>query len=118
MGPGSAREIEDEVDLVSAGGAPVFVGEGVDLAEVGLRGEVEQHVDPTELAYREVDQACALSRIGDATRVKRDHLATGGMNHLDGLLRRLGDHVASDDQRALARERQCGGASHAPAGTS
>jgi hypothetical protein len=115
VGPRRTGEIEDEVDLVPAGAIPLLVGEAFDRAEVGPRREVEEHVDPAELAQGKIDEACALGGIADPARVERHHLATRGVNHLDGLCRRLGDQVAADDRRTLAGERQGGGASHAPA---
>ena len=60
--PGGAGEVEDEVDLVLPRGSPVLVGEVLEPVEVRPGGEVEQHVDPAELAHRQLDELRALGR--------------------------------------------------------
>jgi hypothetical protein len=89
----------------------------VEPVEVGRGSEVEQHVDPAELTHRQLDKRPALGGVGETARLHGDHLAARGVNHLYGRCRRLGDHVAADDRRALAGERQGSGASHTPAGS-
>ena len=62
------------------------------------------------------DQSRAFGRIAKHTRLKRHHLAAGRLDQLECFFRGLDRHVAADDQRTLAGERQRGRASHAPAG--
>jgi hypothetical protein len=78
-------------------------------------GEVEQHVDPAELAYGALDESRAFGRVAEDARLERDHLGAGRLDHLECFFRGLDRHVAADDQRTFAGERQGGRASHAPA---
>ena len=52
---------KDQVDLALAGGVPLLVGEAFERVQVGPGGEVVQHVDPAELAHRQVDEPRALA---------------------------------------------------------
>ena len=116
MRPGGTRRAEDQIDLVAAGGAPLFVGDALDPAEVRPAREVEQHVDSAERAHRQLDKPRAVGRDADEARLERHHLAAGRLDQLDRLFCGLDRHVAADDQRTLAGERQRGRASHASSG--
>ena len=56
MWPRSPGEIEDQVNLVAAGGLPVLVADRFKLAEMRPVGQVEQNVEPAELAERKLDE--------------------------------------------------------------
>jgi hypothetical protein len=69
MRPCCPGEVEHQVDLVLASGVPLLVGEVLEPAEVGPRGEVEQHVDLAELAYRQIDELRAFCGIAETARL-------------------------------------------------
>jgi hypothetical protein len=117
VGPGGPGEVEDEVDLILLRGSPLLVGEVLQPVEVRPGGEVVQHVDPAELAYRQLDDLRAVGRVAEATRLQRHDLATGGAYSLKRLFRGLDRHVAAH-QRSLSCERHGGLVSHASAGAS
>jgi hypothetical protein len=64
-----AGEVEHQVDLLLLRGPPLLVGEVLEPVEVGSGGEVEQHIDPAELAYREFDELRAFAGVTETTRL-------------------------------------------------
>ena len=67
--PGRTGEVADQVDLVLLCGSPLLVGEVLEPAEVGPGSEVEQHVDPAELAYRQLDELRAVAGVAETARL-------------------------------------------------
>jgi hypothetical protein len=62
VGPGSSGEVEDQVDLVAAGGIPILVADVLEFAEVRSASEIEEDVEPAELTKREITELRALRR--------------------------------------------------------
>jgi hypothetical protein len=115
MPPRGAAEVEDQVDLFASVTIPFLVGNVLEPIEVGHRGVVEEHVDPTEGPNREIDQRPTIGGATQIARLQRHHRPAGRANCLHSRCRITGPQAGADDQRSFSSKRHGGCATDAAA---
>jgi hypothetical protein len=104
--PSEAGDVEDKVDLVAHGVAPVFHRHLADGSEAGARGVVVDDVDTAVFGGGGFHPGAGLFGVAEVHRAGGGHFAARGADKGGGLVVRRAVDIAADHNCAACRELQ------------